>query len=87
MGIKNDKQLPMRVSSEFMELVDNWRRKQQEIPSRTEAIRKLVLLGLASESILPGAREALEHFRVSTKPIEIAHHLKAIDEALAMTRK
>jgi len=32
----------MRVDDEFLRQLDNWRRLQPEIPSRAEAIRRLV---------------------------------------------
>jgi hypothetical protein len=32
----------MRVSPEWLETIDNWRRQQPDIPSRAEAIRRLV---------------------------------------------
>jgi hypothetical protein len=35
----------MRVSEEFLRLVDEWRRRQKDLPSRAEAIRRLVELG------------------------------------------
>jgi hypothetical protein len=31
----------MRLSSEFLERLDDWRRKQPDLPSRAEAIRRL----------------------------------------------
>jgi hypothetical protein len=40
--------LQMRVSPAFLRLVDNWRRKQSDLPPRSEAIRRLVDLGLAT---------------------------------------
>jgi len=39
-----------RYHDEWMTRVDNWRRKQKEIPSRAEAIRRLVEIGLAAET-------------------------------------
>lgn len=36
----------MRVSPEFMRMVDDWRRLQGEIPSRSDAVRKLSILGM-----------------------------------------
>jgi hypothetical protein len=36
----------MRVSPSFLKAIDEWRRKQSDIPSRAEAIRRLVELGL-----------------------------------------
>jgi hypothetical protein len=34
--------LQMRVSKGFLKSVDDWRRKQEDLPSRSEAIRRLV---------------------------------------------
>jgi uncharacterized protein len=36
----------MRVPASFLKMVDDWRRKQPELPSRAEAIRRLVEIGL-----------------------------------------
>jgi hypothetical protein len=36
----------MRVSPAFLRLVDDWRRKQPDLPSRAEAIRRLVGRGV-----------------------------------------
>jgi hypothetical protein len=36
----------MRASPEFLKAVDKWRAKQEDRPSRAEAIRRLVELGL-----------------------------------------
>jgi hypothetical protein len=35
----------MRVSENFLRMVDDWCRVQSDIPSRAEAIRRLVELG------------------------------------------
>jgi hypothetical protein len=34
----------MRVSEEFLRMVDDWRRRQKDLPSRAEAIRRMVEL-------------------------------------------
>jgi hypothetical protein len=34
----------MRVSERFLRMVDDWRRQQSDLPSRAEAIRRLVEL-------------------------------------------
>jgi hypothetical protein len=39
----------MRVSPNFLKVIDDWRRKQPDIPSRNEAIMRLVERSLASE--------------------------------------
>jgi hypothetical protein len=36
----------MRLSDEFMEQIDNWAAKEADRPSRSEAIRRLVEIGL-----------------------------------------
>ena len=38
----------MRLSGEFLERLDEWRRKQPDMPSRADAIRRLVKLGLGA---------------------------------------
>jgi hypothetical protein len=38
----------MRVSPSFLRLVDDWRRKQPDPPSRAEAIRRLVERGASA---------------------------------------
>jgi metal-responsive CopG/Arc/MetJ family transcriptional regulator len=37
----------MRVPSSFLKAIDDWRRKQEDIPSRAAAIRRLVEQALA----------------------------------------
>lgn len=44
-----DRSFQMRVSDDWLELIDRWRRTQPEIPSRAEAIRRLVELGLKAK--------------------------------------
>lgn len=39
----------MRVSPSWLEIIDNWRRTQPDIPSRAEAIRRLVEKALKLE--------------------------------------
>jgi hypothetical protein len=51
-----DQRLFMRVDSEFLKQIDEWRRQQPDIPTRSEAIRRLVENGL--RSALPGHRRA-----------------------------
>ena len=40
--------LEMRLGGSFLKTVDEWRRKQKDLPSRVEAIRRLVERGLAN---------------------------------------
>lgn len=38
------------ISGEFLVMLDNWRREQPDLPSRTEAIRRLTAAGLEAEA-------------------------------------
>jgi hypothetical protein len=40
----------MRASPEFLKAVDEWRAKQEDKPSRAEAVRRLVDLGLKAKT-------------------------------------
>jgi hypothetical protein len=46
----------MRATDEWLRRLDDWRRKQPIIPSRAEAIRQLVEMGLLSTTEPLGAR-------------------------------
>jgi hypothetical protein len=35
-----------RVTPEWLRTLDDWRRKQPDLPNRTEAMRRLVALGM-----------------------------------------
>ena len=41
--------LMVRVQPEMAKLLDDWRRKQEDLPGRPEAIRRLVELGLKAK--------------------------------------
>ena len=43
----------MRLDTSFLKTVDNWRRKQRDLPSRAEAIRRLAERGLAGSAASP----------------------------------
>ena len=45
-----DKTFQMRVSEGFLRDIDDWRRKQPDLPSRAEAIRRLVDQALRADS-------------------------------------
>jgi hypothetical protein len=45
----------MRLSDEFLDRVDQWRRKQADLPSRAEAIRRLTTAML--QILDPNTRE------------------------------
>jgi len=43
---QNSERFLMRVSPQFLARVDQWRRKQLDLPNRSEAIRRLVEVGM-----------------------------------------
>ena len=46
MALEKQKRFEMRADDAFLKAVDDWRRKQADLPGRAEAIRRLVELGL-----------------------------------------
>jgi len=54
-GVVQTHQLQTRVSAEFLAKLDEWRRSQPDLPSRTEAIRRIVERTINAESpaVLP----------------------------------
>jgi hypothetical protein len=44
-----DQRIPVMMSAEEVDAIDEWRRKQPDLPSRSEAIRRLVGLGLKTK--------------------------------------
>jgi metal-responsive CopG/Arc/MetJ family transcriptional regulator len=42
-------QIGVRVDEEFLKRIDEWRRKQDDMPTRPEAIRRLVEIGLKAK--------------------------------------
>jgi hypothetical protein len=46
----------MRLSAKFLERLDDWRREQQDLPSRAEAIRRLTTAMLEILDKDPGER-------------------------------
>jgi hypothetical protein len=50
MAEKNDEEemtqrFELRITPSFLTIIDGWRRKQDDLPSRAEAIRRLVKIG------------------------------------------
>ena len=39
----------MRIAVDALQIIDDWRRKQNDLPGRPEAIRRLVELGLKAK--------------------------------------
>lgn len=46
MDSKKDQRIPVMMTSAEVGRIDAWRREQADIPSRSEAIRRLVAKGL-----------------------------------------
>jgi hypothetical protein len=46
MADEKSRPFQMRVSDEWLTLIDDWRRTQPDLPARAEAIRRLVQLGM-----------------------------------------
>jgi len=46
--VKKPSSLEMRLGRSFLKMVDEWRRKQKDLPSRGDAIRRLVERGLTN---------------------------------------
>jgi metal-responsive CopG/Arc/MetJ family transcriptional regulator len=44
-----DQRIPVMMSSDEVAAIDEWRRKNADLPSRSEAIRRLVELGLKAK--------------------------------------
>jgi hypothetical protein len=49
LGKKKHHRIPIMMSAEEVEAIDAWRRKQDDIPSRPEAVRRLIEMGLAAK--------------------------------------
>jgi metal-responsive CopG/Arc/MetJ family transcriptional regulator len=42
-------QIGVRVDEDLLKRLDDWRRKQEDVPTRPEAIRRLIELGLKAK--------------------------------------
>lgn len=43
---KKNRHMPLRITDQFMTEIDDFRRIQSDLPTRAEAVRRLVELGL-----------------------------------------
>lgn len=67
MALTHDKVFQMRASEDFFRQIDGWRRQQTDIPSRAEAIRRLIGIGLGADPLL---RDLID--RLDSAPYEDA---------------
>ena len=44
-----DERLNLSVSRSLLKAIDDWRRQQEDIPTRTGAARRLIEIGLAAQ--------------------------------------
>lgn len=61
--------------------LDNWRRRQPDIPSRPEAIRRLTALAIDAEPILQGILQMIEALPADA---ELAEHTATIRRLLTI---
>lgn len=61
MPLTHDKQIQMRASDDFIRSIDEWRRIQPDLPPRSEAIRRLIAIGLVAQPALAKLAEHLEN--------------------------
>jgi metal-responsive CopG/Arc/MetJ family transcriptional regulator len=67
----NYPQIGVRVDEEFLKQLDVWRKKQDDLPSRPEAIRRLVELGFTVKSAArPTAKAAARAAELAAKAID-----------------
>jgi hypothetical protein len=50
---KKSERLNMVISADELEQIEDWRRQQPRVPSRSEAIRQLIQLGLKAAKSPP----------------------------------
>jgi metal-responsive CopG/Arc/MetJ family transcriptional regulator len=46
---KRDQRIPVHMTKNEVEQLDEWRRQQPDLPSRAEAIRRLIFRGLKAD--------------------------------------
>ena len=77
-GRIQDRPFQMRVTEDFLRAVDKWRTKQDNEPSRAEAIRRLVELGLSKPEPRKRPRVLSTAKQSAARAAELAGH--AIDK-------
>lgn len=88
MSKKLTERFEMRLSADDVIRLDDWRRQQPDIPSRAEAIRRLVELGMTVDDAL--SMLSARAFALSTVdglPEHVEDELEAIADALDDLRK
>tara|TARA_R100001143_G_C3293917_1_gene102510 strand:- start:17 stop:223 length:207 start_codon:yes stop_codon:yes gene_type:complete len=60
--MEKSKNFQMRVSEDWLSQIDDWRRHQDDLPSRAEAIRRLIEQGLKAEAEIKRLQKALKTY-------------------------
>jgi Arc/MetJ-type ribon-helix-helix transcriptional regulator len=77
----------LRLSDALSKAIDDWRRKQEDIPSRSEAIRRLVQLGLGAEPFVLDLLRTMEALpRDPVMDGHIANLRRLVEKGLASDR-
>lgn len=61
--MEKDRYFQMRVDEAFFALIDQWRRIQNDLPSRAEAVRRLIDLGVKADSQIDRLEEDITILR------------------------
>ena len=82
-------QIGVRVDTELLKLIDEWRRNQDDVPTRPEAIRRLVELGLTVKMSVkqPSSLKTARAKELATKAIEKIIDPSALPEERAQRRR
>ena len=85
---EHDAVATIRLSPELRESVDSWAAKQSDKPTRPEAIRRLVELGLAStERAGAGAKKAAKASEMASQEIDRLGDPLATDEERQLRKR
>ena len=79
----------MRVPASFLEMIDDWRRIQPDLPSRAAAIRRLVEIGLTikTKAKQPSPARAARAKELASKAIDKMIDAAAPPEERAQRRR
>ena len=58
---EHDRVFQMRVSDAFLATIDEWRRQEADLPSRAEAVRRLIERGLDWRPPSPSSETSIGH--------------------------
>ncbi|MGY6251650.1 hypothetical protein ACXIUS_29690 [Bosea thiooxidans] len=75
--------LPLMVSEPELTAIDDWRFSRR-VPTRAEAIRRLIHLGIKAEPILRDLLRLLERLQWDDEAAELDKHIADIKEALGL---